>query len=112
VASALVVAEVFLTRLVSRLSGRVDFHSRPQTRIEAELSRNVESASGREDYIRVKLFQREDTLIAEPIFGKSGLLSTLIEADGLIRVDMNTEGLYQGQKVKVILFDAINGDIR
>ena len=112
VASALVVAEVFLTRLVSRLSGRVDFHSRPQTRIEAELSRNVESASGREDYIRVKLFQRGDTLIAEPIFGKSGLLSTLIEADGLIRVDMNTEGLYQGQKVKVILFDAINGDIR
>jgi molybdopterin molybdotransferase len=112
VASALVVAEVFLTRLVSRLSGRMDFRIGLQTLIEAELSRNVESASGRDDYIRVKLTKNGDSLIAEPIFGKSGLLSTLVEADGLIRVDMNTEGLYQGQKIKVLLFDAANGGIQ
>jgi len=42
--------------------------------------------------------------VAEPIFGKSGLISTLGEADGLVRVDRNTEGLYEGDKVKVILF--------
>jgi molybdopterin molybdotransferase len=112
VASALVVAEVFLTRLVSRLSGHMDFRSGSQTLIEAELSRNIESASGRDDYIRVKLIKKGDNLIAEPIFGKSGLLSTLVEADGLIRVDMNTEGLYQGQKIKVLLFDTANGGIQ
>jgi molybdopterin molybdotransferase len=112
VASALVVAEVFLSRLVYRLSGRMDLRIGLQTLIEAELSRNVESASGRDDYIRVKLIKKGDNLIAEPIFGKSGLLSPLVEADGLIRVDMNTEGLYQGQKIKVLLFDTANGGIQ
>jgi molybdopterin molybdotransferase len=111
VASALVVAEVFLTRLVSRLSGRTVSRLGSQNLIEAELSRNIESASGRDEYVRVKLTEKGDTLIAEPIFGKSGLLSTLVEADGLIRVDMNTEGLYQGQKIKVLLFDTPNGGI-
>jgi molybdopterin molybdotransferase len=70
----------------------------------ARLSRNIESAAGRDDYVRVKLYQREGDVVAEPIFGKSGLISTLVEADGLVRVDRNTEGLYEGDKVKVILF--------
>ena len=34
--------------------------------------------------------------------------AALVEADGLIRIDTNTEGLYKGQKVKVML----NGGIR
>jgi len=103
VASALVVAEVFLARLIGRLSGQRDFGEGFHSRIEAELSRNLESASGREDYIRVKLIENRGTLTAEPIFGKSGLISTLVGADGLVRIDMNTEGLYQGQKVEVML---------
>jgi molybdopterin molybdotransferase len=47
--------------------------------------------------------------MAEPIFGKSGLISTLVEADGLLRVDRNIEGLYQGQKVRVMVFNPIKG---
>ncbi|MBW1862899.1 MAG: molybdopterin molybdenumtransferase MoeA, partial [Deltaproteobacteria bacterium] len=73
------------------------------------LSRNIESASGREDYIRVKLKKRGEKLMAEPIFGKSGLLSTLVEADGLLRVERNMEGLYQGQVVKVMVFNPVKG---
>lgn len=111
VTSALVVAEIFLTRLLYRLSGRLGFPIARQNLIEAELSRNIESSSGRDDYIRVKLTEKGDKLIAEPIFGKSGLLSTLVEADGLIRVDMNTEGLYQGDKIKVLLFESADGGI-
>jgi len=101
VASALVVAAVFLRRLILRLSGRKDFSMGFHDKIEAVLSRNLESASGREDYVRVKLIKKGETLVAEPVFGKSGLISTLVEADGLVRIDLNTEGLYQGQKVMV-----------
>jgi molybdopterin molybdotransferase len=72
--------------------------------IEAILSRNIESASGRDDYIRVKLIIDNNQITAEPILGKSGLISPLVEADGLIRVDQNSEGLYQGQKVNVMMF--------
>jgi molybdopterin molybdotransferase len=105
VASALVIAEVFLAPLVAGLSGRrTPQGGFPQpTRIEAILARNVESAAGREDYIRVKLKTEGGAWVAEPIFGKSGLISTLVEADGLIRVDMNTEGLYKGETVQVML---------
>lgn len=103
VASALVVAEIFLTRLVARLSGRLPALDELQEGVEAELSQNVESASGREDYMRVRLLREGTTLLAEPVFGKSGLISTLAVADGLIRIDMNTEGLYKGQKVQVRL---------
>jgi molybdopterin molybdotransferase len=103
VASALVVADVFLTPLLFRLSGRSYFSGVQQPQAEAILARNIESASGREDYIRVRLIREPEGLIAEPIFGKSGLISTLVEADGLVRVDMNTEGLYKGQLVKVLL---------
>jgi molybdopterin molybdotransferase len=102
VASALVVAEIFLTRLITRLSGQLDSFGGLQARVEAELTRNIESASGREDYIRVRLFRDGKTLFAKPVFGKSGLISTLVEADGLIKIGMNTEGLYQGQKVTVV----------
>jgi len=109
VASAMVVAEVFLTRLISRLSGQREVMDRFRNQMEAQLSQNVESAPGREDYVRVKLIEKGDRLIAEPVFGKSGLISTLVEADGLIQVDMNTEGVYEGQTVRVMLFDQVDG---
>jgi molybdopterin molybdotransferase len=109
VASALVVAEVFMTRLVRRLQGENPQSETFDTTVEAELSQNIESAGGREDYIRVRLVKREGTLIAQPIFGKSGLISTLVAADGLLRIPMNTEGCYQGQKVKVMVFDHFTG---
>ena len=108
VASALIVAEIFLTRLIARLSGRKNLDRGLQSHTEAVLSRNIESKNGREDYIRVRLIQKGETLFAEPVFGKSGLISTLVEADGLICIDMNTEGLYKGSRVTVLL----NGGIR
>jgi molybdopterin molybdotransferase len=64
----------------------------------------VESVSGREDYIRVRLSHEEGRVLATPILGKSGLISTMIEADGLIKIDMNTEGLYRGDTVQVKVF--------
>jgi molybdopterin molybdotransferase len=103
-ASAMVVAEVFLAPFLARLGGETSSPDRTQNKITAELSRNIESASGRDDFLRVKLIRKDGVWVAEPIFGKSGLISTLVEADGLLRIDRNTEGLYQGQQVEVIRF--------
>ncbi|MFH0845180.1 MAG: gephyrin-like molybdotransferase Glp, partial [Pseudomonadota bacterium] len=108
-ASAMVVAEVFLTPFIARISGQE--HSTPLSyyQVEAELRRNIESASGREDYIRVRLVEEDGKLKADPIFGKSALISTLVNADGLVRVDRNKEGLYQGEIVKVMMFHYYRG---
>jgi molybdopterin molybdotransferase len=104
-ASAMVVAEVFLAPFLFHIQGERGFPKKCHYEIEATLSRNVESTSGREDYFRVRLKRNGGDWIAEPIFGKSGLISTLVEADGLLRVERNTEGLYRDQRVKVMVFD-------
>ena len=104
VASALVVAKIFMSRVILRLRGENHSRSDGFCEVEAELSRNVESANGREDYLRVLLVKENGRNIAKPVFGKSGLISTLVDADGLVKMDMNTEGLYAGDRVKVMLF--------
>ncbi len=103
-ASAMVVAEVFLAPFLARLGGETAMAEKSQNKVLARLSRNIESASGRDDFIRVRLIRKGEEWVAEPIFGKSGLISTLVEADGLLWIDRNTEGLYQGQEVEVMRF--------
>ncbi len=105
VSSALVVAHIFMERLLLNLRGEKRSVPQKGRAVEARISRNVESAPGRDDYIRVKLIQGAEGLVAEPLFGKSGLISPLVEADGLVCIPRNLEGLYEGDKVTVTLFD-------
>lgn len=102
-ASSLIVFWLFVRRMIRHVSG---FKSRSIERPEkvvARLSRNVASAQGREDYVRVKLSRTENGYSAAPVFGKSGLISTLTKADGVIRIDINTEGLDAGTLVDVYM---------
>jgi len=101
VASAMVVFQVLVRPFMSYLSGADLFlgEGRP---IPAKLSRNVASKQGREDFIRVRLRQDDSGLAADPIFGESALISTLVHADGLICIHRHVEGLYAGEVVEVI----------
>jgi molybdopterin molybdotransferase len=42
--------------------------------------------------------------IADPVFGKSGMIATLTRADGFILIGMNTEGLKKDEPVWVFPF--------
>ena len=103
-ASALIIAEVFMTGLLTALSGIGKGNVECHAHRKAFLSQNVASSPGREDYVRVKLTRGKDGLQAIPVFGKSGLISTLVEADGLMKIGMHTEGVYQGDEIDVMLF--------
>ena len=71
----------------------------------ARVTRDIASASGREDYVPVRLFQTEEgERAAEPVFGKSNLIYTLIRADGLVQVPLDRAGLYAGETVAVRFF--------
>ena len=70
----------------------------------AKLGSNLSSKPGREDYVRVRLEWRDGELAAMPRLGKSGLLRTLLEADGLVRLDASLEGMRAGQEVAVWVF--------
>lgn len=107
-ASALVVFWLFGLPALAHLSGRLarGDRERVQPAVRARLGRNLPSAPGREDYYRVALAwdQGAGEWRAEPVFGKSGLVSTLVRGDGLVRVAAEQDGLAAGDAVEVVLF--------
>lgn len=106
VTSAQVVMTVLGQPFLRHLSGfSQPFSQELWPRCRAELSRNVPSQQGREDYVRVRLEHRAELPPrAVPLTGLSGLLRTLTEAQGLVRIAAQKEGLEQGHMVDVLLF--------
>jgi len=72
--------------------------------IPARLSCPVASSPGKLNCWPVALTWTGDGYLAEPIFGKSGLITTLTRAEGYFTVDRDTEGIRAGQTVLVHLF--------
>ncbi len=72
--------------------------------VRASISRSLASAPGREEYFRVRLRRSQGTLWADPVLGKSGLLRPMVEADGLIKAPLESEGIAAGTEVDVVLF--------
>jgi molybdopterin molybdotransferase len=101
-ASAMVVFSVLVKPCLNHLEGELPSPIKPG--LKARLTRNLASAQGRDDYIRVALRLGPQGWEAEPILGKSGLISTLVRSDGLIRIDRFTEGKEKGEWVEVMLF--------
>ncbi len=102
-ASAAVVMEVLGRPLLLRLAGVNDQSPWGRT-VTAGLSRNLAGATGREDYVRVRLRREGATLWADPVLGPSGLLSPLVKSDGLVMIPLGVEGLFKGEQVQVQLF--------
>lgn len=75
-----------------------------QRTVRAKLARSIPSAAGREDHVRVALEKRGDGLYARPIFGASGLITTLVKAMGVVVVPVNSIGIEAGEDVEVRLF--------
>jgi molybdopterin molybdotransferase len=69
--------------------------------IPARLTRSMASVPGRDDYIRVRLIRRSDEYWAEPVLGKSGLISTMAMASGIVHISADKGGLYSEEIVEV-----------
>lgn len=99
--SALMIFEEFGIPILHQLMGLSE--TTVDHKLRARISRNIPSAVGRTDYIRVRLEQRDDELWAVPVFGKSGLITTISQSDGLVEIAANKEGILEGDWVKVKL---------
>jgi len=95
--SCMVTFDLFVAPTLAHLSGA---DTTPRRTVTARLARNIASATGREDYIQVRL---EDGA-AIPVFGKSNLIFTLIRADGMLKIPLDVGGLAAGAQVEVVLF--------
>jgi molybdopterin molybdotransferase len=98
--------ETFIEPLLKRISGEKRRKNRlPSGRtVKAFFGRNLSSSTGREDHIRVALELKDNGLWARPILGKSGLIRTLVDADGTVVIPLNKNGIYEGETVVVNLF--------
>lgn len=100
--SAMIQFDMFGVPAIYRLQG---METRPQRGLVlARLSQNIASETGREDYVPARLEAGGDGLQAIPVFGKSNLIYTLVNADGLIRIPLNKGGVIAGDLVEVLLF--------
>jgi len=93
-------AFVVLVAIVDHLLAAMRTTAVSRRTLRARLTQNVPSTRGREDYIRVRVRDGE----AVPVFGKSGLLNTLVQSEGLVRIPATSEGLEVGEEVEVILW--------
>ncbi len=100
--SAMIQFDMFGTPAIYHLQGL----QRPPRRglVWATLTQNIASESGREDYVPARLSDGPKGLQATPVFGKSNLIYTLVNADGLLKVPLNKGGLLAGEMVEVKLF--------
>jgi molybdopterin molybdotransferase len=94
--SAMVVFELLVTPLLkygSYVDNQLEFP------VRARLARNMRSAAGREDYIRVRLRREGAEILADPVLGKSGLISTMTRANGLAVIPAEKEGVEVGEYI-------------
>jgi molybdopterin molybdotransferase len=100
--SCMVTFDLFVAPTLAQLSGARS--GPPRRSVTARLARNVASVPGREDYLQVRLERRDGELWADPVFGKSGLIYTLVRADGMLHVGLDVGGISAGELVEVVLF--------
>jgi molybdopterin molybdotransferase len=102
--SALVVAQVFVAPFLRYLEGEALDREPAGRQKRAILVSSVPSAPGREEYVRVTLEKCGQEWRARPVFGKSGMLSALVRADGFLVIPAHVEGIAGGETVTVYLF--------
>ena len=99
--SAALTIDIFVEPLMAKWLGR-----RPrQLAIEsATLTRKLVSPAGDDDYVRVVLGIVGDKLLAAPLSRGAGVITSLVQADGLALIPSGTQGIEAGQKIQVHLY--------
>ncbi len=99
--SAYITFHLFAKGLIYRWRGL----DSPEPRfVQATLSRQVASALGQEEFLRVKVGKVGERLIATPVERGAGVLMSLVRADGLVRIPAMSEGMGAGSDLRVELF--------
>jgi len=97
--------DVFVLPVIRKLSGETGNEFRTTSRtLKARMGKSVHSSGGRREHIDVIVESRDGELWADPVLGKSGLLRTIVRADGSICVPIGKLGYEAGDEVTVTLF--------
>jgi putative molybdopterin biosynthesis protein len=99
--SAAITCELLVKPTLARWLGQVS-EERPQ--VTAAITRKVVSPEGEEEFLRVTVGQVGERVVATPLPGGSGVLMSLVRADGIVRIPRGEGGFEPGAPVTVELY--------
>lgn len=99
--SAALTVDIFVEPVMAKWLGR-----RPNElpTEDVSLTRKIVSPGGDDDYVRVVVGKVGDRLLAAPLPRGAGVITSLVQADGLALIPRGTQGREAGEKVKVHLY--------
>ncbi len=102
--SAIVVAREIIEAALAKFLGQ-GFVPRPKAR--ALVPKKIASHLGVEELVRVILGRVENKLVAVPLRRGAGVITTMVQADGLMRIPSLSEGVNAGEEVDIELLRSV-----
>lgn len=99
--SAALTIDIFVESLIARWLGRRPLELPLET---ATLTRKLVSPAGDDDFVRVVVGKVGDKLLAAPLSRGAGVITSLVQADGLALVPSGTQGMEAGEKIQVRMY--------
>ncbi|MGZ9222472.1 MAG: molybdopterin biosynthesis protein, partial [Anaerolineales bacterium] len=99
--SAALTVDIFVEPIMAKWLGRRPNELQTET---ATLTRKIVSPPGDDDYIRVAVGKVGDRLLAAPLSRGAGVITSLVQADGLAIIPRGAQGMEAGEQVKVHLY--------
>ena len=98
--SAAITCEIIVRPIIERMLG---LPPSERQSIAATMSRKVSSPMGEDDYLRVRLGRVRGKMVATPLQRGAGVITSMVRADGLVRIPRFSEGLDAGSEVRAAL---------
>ncbi|MCI0552215.1 MAG: molybdopterin biosynthesis protein [Anaerolineae bacterium] len=99
--SAALTIDIFVEPLIAKWLGRRSNELPIETAI---LTRKLVSPAGDDDYVRVVLGKVGNKLLAAPLSRGAGVITSLVQADGLALIPSGIQGVEAGEKIQVHLY--------
>jgi putative molybdopterin biosynthesis protein len=99
--SAALTIDIFVEPILAQWLGRRPLELQTET---ATLTRKIVSPPGDDDYVRVAVGRVGDRLLAAPLSRGAGVITSLVQADGLALIPRGTQGLEAGEQVRIRLY--------
>ena len=99
--SATLTGEIFIEPMIAQWTGRRPYKA---ALVTAKMTKKVHSSLGDLEYLRVALGIVGEDVIAAPLSRGAGVISSLVRADGIVKIPAGTQGIHAGDLVDVHLY--------
>ncbi len=103
--SAYLAMDWFVKPLVHQFLGLANPNRR---KIMVKLGRRIVSKMGAEDFIRINIGKVNGQYIANPLTRSAGVTMSMVRADGLLRIPIESQGFEQGEEIEAELYRSLD----